>query len=454
MKRLKQAVTVIFYSFFFTASLLLPITQLNAQTLEDLQQADKLRINVWVEPEQNIIARQQINLQIEVATDKWFAGGTQIGHFEIKDAIVLQREKFAVNSTRSEGDKSWTVQQWMLVIYPQRGGLIEVPAIPLKLSIAGEGAESITGEVFTRSFDFEVTIPEQVAGNKNWIATSRFEVEDSFNKSLDELGAGDALMRTIKISADNLPAMMLPAIVPDEIPGIAVYVKSPQLTDKVNRGDYLAERLQSITYVFEEEGEYHLPKQSFYCWNLETEAYEVIELEEHILMVSGSVSAAGEGEKISRGVDKSSLLDSLPLLKKVIALVIIFVAVGYVVRKLNKNDKKKNDTNSVRITESELKKQFDKACADRELEKAVAIFYKWLDNYAEVGFSGSIRESLNTLDQKALSQSFYDVMQSVYAENRNKDADLKQFSRQLAGELKKQETKTLLSHLTVDLKLN
>ena len=84
----------------------------------------------------------------------------------------------------------------------------------------------------------------------------------------------------------------------------------------------------------------------------------------------------------------------------------------------------------------------------------MAIFYQWLVSYTGTNFSGSIRESLNTLDQKELTRAFNDVMQSIYAENINNDADLKQFSRQLAGELKKHGSNTLLSHLTVDLKLN
>ena len=103
----------------------------SADTIAMLQQENKLRIKAWLEPEDNIIARQQVNLQIEVATDKWFSGGTRIGRFEIKDAIVMQREKFAVNSTRIDGDRSWTVQQWTLVVYPQREGLFEIPVISL-----------------------------------------------------------------------------------------------------------------------------------------------------------------------------------------------------------------------------------------------------------------------------------------------------------------------------------
>ena len=55
----------------------------SANTIAVLQQEDKLRIKAWLEPEDNIIARQQIKLQIEVATDKWFSGGTRIGCVEL-----------------------------------------------------------------------------------------------------------------------------------------------------------------------------------------------------------------------------------------------------------------------------------------------------------------------------------------------------------------------------------
>ena len=68
-----------------------------ATTLKDLQQADKLRMQTWIEPGENIVARQRVNLQIEISTANRFTSGTKIGAFEVKDAIVLQRERFAVD---------------------------------------------------------------------------------------------------------------------------------------------------------------------------------------------------------------------------------------------------------------------------------------------------------------------------------------------------------------------
>ena len=450
MQAIKLNAVVFFYLFSILVSLLFNVTLVNAQTVAELQQADKVRIHVWIEPEENIIARQQVNLQIEVATAKWFSGGTQIGHFEIKDAIVLQREKFALNSIRSEGEKNWTIQQWTLVVYPQRDGLFEVPVISLNISIAGDNNESIGGKVFTQPFNFEATIPQQAVGNTHWVATSRFDIEESFNKSLDELGVGDALIRKIRMSADNLPAMMLPAVKLDDIQGIAVYAKPLQLTDKINRGDYLAERQQTITYVFEKAGEYLLPKQLFYWWNLEAETYEVIELEEHELTIGGSVGTAGEEE---HAINKNRLVE-VPQFKKAGAILTLLLGIWVIVRKFIKADKKNKVPKPVHLSESVLRKQFKKACKQKELEKAMTIFYLWLGNYAGDAFDGSIRESLNKLNQEELTTMFENVMQSIYAREKDDKVDLMVFASQFISELKKNDSQTIFSHLPVDLKLN
>ena len=193
----------------------------SATTLKELYQADKLRISAWIDPGENIIARQQVKLQIEVATDKWFSGGTRIGIFEIKDAILLQRENFALNSSRNENNASWTVQQWTLVVYPQRGGVFEIPAIPVQLSIAGENLESIVGELHTEPFSFTASLPEPMfqgmLEKTSWIVTSRFRINERFDKTYHDLKPGDAIVRSINMSAIDLPAMMLPDITLDNL---------------------------------------------------------------------------------------------------------------------------------------------------------------------------------------------------------------------------------------------
>ncbi|NND00831.1 MAG: hypothetical protein HKN85_11680, partial [Gammaproteobacteria bacterium] len=307
---------------------------LAARTLEDLQNDGRLRIDIAINPQEDIVARQQVTLQIEVATDRWFSGGMRIGHFEVKDAIVLQREKFAVNSTTVEGDKTWTRQLWTLVVYPQRGGLFEVPPIPLKISVADDSGASIVGEISTPALGFLARIPQSLESRREWVATDRFEVAENFNKSLDGLQPGDALVRTITVSADNLPAMMLPQASADSIPGIAVYPGSAKLTDKVNRGAYRAERSEVFTYVLEQSGNYRLEQQTFYWWDVVSRSLQSIVLEAVPINVSGPAVGgeitAGKPHAEAQAPGSRSLIIS-----SVVGLVLAILAF-YMIRKLKR----------------------------------------------------------------------------------------------------------------------
>ena len=451
--------TVITRDIMFAVLMVCVCVSVSADTIAQLQQEDKLRIKAWLEPEENIIARQQVNLQIEVATDKWFSGGTRIGRFEIKDAIVMQREKFALNSTRSDGDRSWTVQQWTLVIYPQRDGLFEIPAIPLQLSVAGDGTESIIGEANTQPMSFEAIIPEQliselIQDKKTWLASNRFEVEDSFDKKTEELAAGDALIRTITFSADNLPAMMLPEVEVESLGGIAVYRKPPQLTDKVNRGDYIAERTEVITYVFEKAGEYLLPKQIYYWWNLETQSLEAIELEERPLKISGMGNGVDSVQQTSTLAERNRLAELIPLFKIAGVVLLVVIAAWFVMRKFVKRSGTAASTKNEPLSETALRKQFEKACADNNFEIAIGIFYRWLDNFAGESFKGSVRQQLKEFEQVDLETGFKDIMQAIYALERSSSIDLKLFASQYIDALEKKGRQSKVSLLSVDLKLN
>ena len=425
-----------------------------APTLVELQQADKLRIKTWIKPQENIIAGQQIDLQLEIATDSWFRGGTRIAPVEIEDAIVLQRETFAVNSTRFEDNKSWTVQQWTLVIYPQRSGAFEIPAISLQLSIAGKNNESIIGDINTEPFNFSAIIPEQMLGKSHWIATSRFHVEDSFNKSLDGLKPGDAVTRTISMSADNLPAMMLPGVNVNTTAGIATYPKPPRLEDKVNRGEYLAERSQEITYVFEKPGRYQFPAQRYYWWNLQSQAMETIELKAYAFSIGGTTAIDNRNTPTPPLTERNMLGELISLLKYIAIALLIAGIAWRVAHKFSKGLADTEASQPSQPSEAALRKRFNKAVGQIDYETAIGILYLWLDNYGGKGFKGSIREQLTEIDRADLSLAFGKIMRSIYGPEQSDCVDLKLFSNQFINELKRMDKLPVLGHLRTELTLN
>ena len=425
----------------------------SAQTVGELSDADKLRMRTWIEPDKNIVVGQQLNLFIEIATDKWFSGGTRIGRFEVEDAIVLQREKFAVNSSRKELGQSWTVQMWTLTVYPQRSGLFEIPVIPVRVSIAGENLESIVGEIQTSPLSFTTHKPEELDIADNWVATTRFEVRESFNKPIEALKTGDALVRTINMSADDLPAMMLPGFTAEEIPGLAIYRKPPRVNDKVNRGDYIAERTEILTYVFEQAGDYELPPRTFYWWNTAAETVESIILSGHSLSVTnlpGQVTVSDEEEVAAvPGINIKVIVISTIMTLAVLAIV------AFIMRRFGTLIKRVKLRKPTQATEKTLRRKFASACRHNDQEKAVGLFYQWLDYYGGEHFQGSIRAFLIEMNHDKLSLLFNNIMQSIYTSNpKDNKTELMDFANQLFKESKKLNQPNVFNRRPVELRLN
>lgn len=269
-------------------------------SLQQLFNDDRVRVRSWVQPNSNVVVGQQLELNIEVATSSWFSGGTRIGRFELDDAIVLRRNKFAVNSSRRDEGQSWSVQLWTITIYPQRSGNFAIPAIDVHVSVANPEAPTtaITGVLKTKLLQFNALLPEAMQNKSinRWIASSEFSVSDEFDKPLGEessvelVKAGDAIRRTITLRAENIAAMMLPAIDVSSTQGLAAYMRPARLEDRVNRGTYLAVRREVISYVAENEGVYELPEIILPWWNTQTSSLEQIVLPSHQLHVGNAAT--------------------------------------------------------------------------------------------------------------------------------------------------------------------
>ncbi|MEM8498921.1 MAG: hypothetical protein AAF542_12915 [Pseudomonadota bacterium] len=269
-------------------------------SLRQLLSNDRVRINSWVQPSSKTVVGQQLELNIEVATSSWFSGGTRIGRFELDDAIVLRRNKFAVNSSRREEGQSWSVQLWTITIYPQRSGSFTIPVIDVHVSVANpeNPSAAINGLLQTEQLQFGVTLPEVIYEKSisHWIASSEFTISDEFDKPLsadrtfEAINVGDAIRRTITLRAENVAAMMLPAIDARSTQGLAAYSRPARLEDRINRGTYFAIRREVISYVAENEGVYTLPEIILHWWNTQTSNLEQIVLPSHQLHVGTAAS--------------------------------------------------------------------------------------------------------------------------------------------------------------------
>lgn len=256
-------------------------------SIEELQASGHLRIDSALTPSERIVPGQKVTLTLEIATDRWFTGGTRIGLPEVPGLVILQTEQFASNASETRNGQTWVIQRWSLDVFPQRAGEFTIGPIALQLQVNAGEADDVKGEGHSPSRHFSVAIPESLAQIDQWVAAPAFSVRQNFDRALDDLSVGDAFEQEIVFEASDVLAMMLPAYAIEQQPGLAAYPAPPVLDNSVNRGQTLASRRIRISYVVEQAGQYVLPARDYFWWNTQNAELELLSLPETRIDIVG-----------------------------------------------------------------------------------------------------------------------------------------------------------------------
>ncbi|WP_170287212.1 BatD family protein [Halioglobus maricola] len=266
------------------------------EPLAPLLDSGQLTIDSSIAPAEGLVPGQRTNLQIEIATSTWFTGGARIRLPEVPGLVILQTEEFANNSSERRNGQTWVVQRWTIDIYPQRAGEFSVGPIEISLKVNGGELGNLAGSAMAPAVTFSATLPEALEQADFWVAAPQFSAQQSIDRDVDALEPGEAFERKVEFLASDVQAMMLPDFSPEDIPGLAAYPGTPELSNRLNRGETRASRIQSISYVAEKPGNYTLPAEDFFWWNTRSGTLEVITLPALPVTVIGDVATEAAGE--------------------------------------------------------------------------------------------------------------------------------------------------------------
>ena len=290
----------------------------SGNSIEELEASGQLHIESALTPQSGIVPGQKVTLTLEIATDRWFAGGTRIGIPEVPGLVILQTEQFASNASETHNGQTWAIQRWTLDVFPQRAGDFTIGPIPLQVHVNGGEEGDIQGELHSPARHFTAAIPNNLAQAKQWVAAPLFSVRQSFDRALDNLAVGDAFEQEIVLEASDVLAMMLPAYEIEKQPGLAPYPSPAVLENKVNRGQTLATRSIRISYVAEQPGQFLLPARDYFWWNTQSTQLEVLSLAEVRIEVGG----VAPGPKNTATTTRSRSQQRLILLSSLVLLVV------------------------------------------------------------------------------------------------------------------------------------
>lgn len=216
---------------------------------------------------------QRLPFFVKVRAPGSFVGATSFSLPQISRAVILQVGTPVVSS-EEVGDDSWFVQTHEFALYSQAFGTVEIPAFEVRYA----NRDGFTGPATdhkqqTSDVSVEIQQPPDYAPNVFLVTAEEIDVQETWDPPPGEAMQGDVIHRTITQKANQVSGMVLappPTKVPD---GIQAYVKSPQVTDNTERGEFSGERRDTVTYQFKGSGTLTLPAIRYVWWNPDDESY-------------------------------------------------------------------------------------------------------------------------------------------------------------------------------------
>jgi hypothetical protein len=214
-----------------------------------------------------------VTLSVDVLTPSWFPRAPGFpAALDVENAVAVFDDSFRVNLSEPVGGETWSGIRRHYLIYPQLAGTYTVPPVDVDVVYALPDAKpSDPVKLTTPGLRFRARVPPEAADLGYFIAGRGFHLDQKVEPASEGLKVGDAVTRTITMSATDASSMMLPITRFPPFDGLAVYPDPTRASDTGGeRGSAReATRVDSATYVLETEGSFTLPEIRLSWWDVE-----------------------------------------------------------------------------------------------------------------------------------------------------------------------------------------
>jgi hypothetical protein len=260
---------------------------------------------------------QRVSFAVEVGVEGRFSGSTVFDLPRLDGVVLMKPEERAILSSVQRDGREYSVQRHEFSVFSQRSGPVVIPEFRVRCGGIREfGQEAEEFALMAPSFELEFVLPEGVRPGRAVVSTSRLELEENWTPrpGTEPVKAGAAFERSVTIRAEDVPGMLLPRVLPEEVPGVSVYTDSARVEDRLQRGEFTGEREERVTYVCSQAGRVQIPAVRIRWWDPETEEWKERELPGVQLEVAGvadSVVAPVMESKADAGMESGGWLRGL-----------------------------------------------------------------------------------------------------------------------------------------------
>lgn len=230
----------------------------------------------------SIYVQQELVLSVQILFSMPLYDDNRLSALDISDALVQQLGETRKFDTVIDGVR-YQGFELKYAIHPQTAGELTIPSLTFS-GVAADPRESFIGGIFSssgkpvqaRSPEIEVTVkprPDNFPANDPWLPARQLTIEEQWSQPLSNLKVGDAITRTITVTADGLSAAQLPPILMPQPRGVNSYPDKSNTQDRDTLKGIQGQRTDSIAMIPTQPGKITLPAID-YPW-FDTDSGEV-----------------------------------------------------------------------------------------------------------------------------------------------------------------------------------
>lgn len=219
-----------------------------------------------LDPATEAVIGQHVALRVDVLFRDEIPRPPRVSLPDVPGLQVLRFETQATTMRETIDGATYVGQRFEFALYPRRGGTFEIPAASVALmDRQGDPAGTAAGQ----SVPLAVRVPPGVDASGPVVATRRLTLSEQWDPPpKGSFNAGDAIVRTITRTAEDVPGLAMRDLAFPAPQGVRAYVDPPDVADRSNRGIVTGRRLDRVTYVLERGGQFDLPAVEQPWWDL------------------------------------------------------------------------------------------------------------------------------------------------------------------------------------------
>lgn len=224
------------------------------------QDGAPLLLRVAVTPQGQVWVGQRIEVTLTAMTPVRFVTPPSWPDLVASQGrIILLPEGSTIPGTERVNGVSYAALQHGYSVFVAEAGAVVLAPIEMSVRVGGADGQPVDARAGTAETRLIAAVPPGVTDVGRLVVAPSFRMTDAIEGDTREARVGQAMVRTLRLEADDTTAMLLPAATWGSPDGVRVYPDPPVLQDRSDRGVFHALRTERVAYVPQRAGPVELP---------------------------------------------------------------------------------------------------------------------------------------------------------------------------------------------------